>query len=127
MGTIRRRFLLRFGRSGVWVEGCNVLFPPHRFTRTRDLMTEFAGRSRTPIPVAMLIFMRRSGSRWRCDASALVKRYGLRWNEWSMRLCDGAVASWCGRRSGDVIFDSGGGEMCPGGVRRCWMVLGGEG
>ena len=43
MGTIRRRFARRWGRRRIaGIGAVHVVFQPHRYTRTRDLMGEFA-------------------------------------------------------------------------------------
>ena len=97
----------------------HVLFQPHRFTRTRDLMGEFAGAFHDADRVEVLdIYAASEEPIAGVDAKALVKAdTGCRW-EWS-GVC-GFGAGGCGGagargEGGGCDSDPGGGECFAGG------------
>ena len=98
----------------------HVLFQPHRFTRTRDLMAEFAGA------------FRGCGSRWRCWISMRRVRSRLRVSmrealvkeiraaggdgvEYAASVAEAVGAAGAGGEGGGCDFDAGGGECVGGG------------
>ena len=102
MGIIRRRFWRRCGRRGiVGIGGCMCCFSRIGYTRTRDLMAEFAGAFKDADTVEVLdIYAASEEPIPGVDAEALVKAIrGKGEGGWSMRRrWRRVLRGWCGRR-----------------------------
>jgi UDP-N-acetylmuramate--alanine ligase len=98
----------------------HVLFQPHRFTRTRDLMAEFAGAFGDADRVEVLdIYAASEEPIAGVDARALVREIGTAGVEYAASVADGVAALVREAREGDVILTLGAGSVSGAGV----MVL----
>jgi UDP-N-acetylmuramate--alanine ligase len=98
----------------------HVLFQPHRFTRTRDLMTEFAGAFKDADTVQVMdIYAASEAPIAGVDAQALVK--AIRGNggarvEYVASVADGVGALVREAQAGDVILTLGAGSVSQAGA-----------
>src|ERR1700731_1129207 len=90
----------------------HVLFQPHRFTRTRDLMTEFAGAFGDADRVEVLdIYAASEEPIAGVTAEALVKVIGRADVEYAASVASGVKALARAARDGDVILTLGAGSV----------------
>jgi UDP-N-acetylmuramate--alanine ligase len=93
----------------------HVLFQPHRFTRTRDLMTEFAGAFKDADTVEVLdIYAASEEPIAGVDAQALVKAIrGVSGGvvEYAASVAEAVTALVQGAKAGDVILTLGAGSV----------------
>jgi UDP-N-acetylmuramate--alanine ligase len=97
----------------------HVIFQPHRYTRTRDLMTEFAGAFKDADTVEVLdIYAASEEPIAGVDAWALVKEIGAEGKcgvEYAESMA-AAVEALAGRaREGDVVLTLGAGSVSQAG------------
>ena len=94
-----------------------VLFQPHRFTRTRDLMAEFAGAFGDADRVEVLdIYAASEEPVAGVTAEALVKEIGRAGVEYAESVTAGVKALACEAKSGDVILTLGAGSVSQAGA-----------
>jgi UDP-N-acetylmuramate--alanine ligase len=98
-----------------------VLFQPHRFTRTRDLMTEFAGAFKDADSVEVLdIYAASEQPIAGVDAQALVKAIQAKGGgdrvEYAASVADGVGALVREAKEGDVILTLGAGSVSQAGA-----------
>jgi len=94
----------------------HVLFQPHRFTRTRDLMAEFAGAFKDADTVQVLdIYAASEEPIEGVSAEALVKAIGTDGVGYAASLVDGVGALVKEAKAGDVILTLGAGSVSQGG------------
>ena len=93
----------------------HVLFQPHRYTRTRDLMAEFAGAFRDADTVEVLdIYAASEQPIAGIDAAALVQEVAATGGpkvSYAPSLAEGAAALAREARAGDVILTMGAGSV----------------
>ncbi|MBB5328633.1 UDP-N-acetylmuramate--L-alanine ligase [Tunturiibacter gelidoferens] len=98
----------------------HVLFQPHRFTRTRDLMTEFAGAFKDADSVEVLdIYAASEQPIEGIDAQALVKAIrdkGGERVEYAASVADGVAALVRTAKEGDLILTLGAGSVSQAGA-----------
>ena len=101
--------------------GCTSIFQPHRYTRTRDLMGEFAaafhGRR---FGRGARYLSRRMRSRL---LAVTGQRAGRRdcWGEYAMRAGERGVRGWwVGSKAGDLVITQGAGTVSRRLRRCCW-------
>jgi UDP-N-acetylmuramate--alanine ligase len=98
----------------------HVLFQPHRFTRTRDLMTEFAGAFKDADTVQVLdIYAASEQPIEGVDAQALVMAIRARGGdrvEYAASVADGVEALARAAKEGDVILTLGAGSVSQAGA-----------
>jgi UDP-N-acetylmuramate--alanine ligase len=98
----------------------HVLFQPHRFTRTRDLMTEFAGAFKDADLVEVLdIYAASEQPIEGIDAQALVKAIRDKGGdrvEYAASVADGVAALVRVAKEGDVILTLGAGSVSQAGA-----------
>jgi UDP-N-acetylmuramate--alanine ligase len=98
----------------------HVLFQPHRFTRTRDLMTEFAGAFKDADSVEVLdIYAASEKPIEGIDAQALVKAIrdkGGERVEYAASVADGVAALVRTAKEGDLILTLGAGSVSQAGA-----------
>ena len=112
------------GCAGVWIWAGTVLFQPHRFTRTRDLMTEFAGAFGDADVVKVLdIYAASEESIAGVTAEALVKEIGREDVSYAASVQDAVTALAREARDGDVIRRWGQGVYRRLGLC-CWRLWG---
>jgi len=93
-----------------------VLFQPHRYTRTRDLMTEFAGAFGDADRVEVLdIYAASEEPIAGVTAEALVKEIGRAGVEYAGSIAAGVEALAREARAGDVILTLGAGSVSQAG------------
>lgn len=93
-----------------------VLFQPHRFTRTRDLMADFAGAFGDADVVKVLdIYAASEEPIAGVDARALVKAIGRKGVEYAPSMAEGIEALAHEARDGDVILTLGAGSVSQAG------------
>jgi UDP-N-acetylmuramate--alanine ligase len=93
-----------------------VLFQPHRFTRTRDLMAEFAGAFGDADTVRVLdIYAASEEPIAGVDAQALVKVIGARGVTYADSVAAGVAALAREAKDGDVILTLGAGSVSQAG------------
>jgi len=93
-----------------------VLFQPHRFTRTRDLMTEFAGAFDDADRVEVLdIYAASEEPIAGVTAEALVKEIGRTGVEYAASVAAGVEALAREAKDGDVILTLGAGSVSQAG------------
>jgi UDP-N-acetylmuramate--alanine ligase len=94
----------------------HVLFQPHRFTRTRDLMAEFAGAFRDADTVQVLdIYAASEEPIEGVSAESLVKAIGAEGVGYASSLTAGVEALVREARVGDVILTLGAGSVSQAG------------
>jgi UDP-N-acetylmuramate--alanine ligase len=94
----------------------HVLFQPHRFTRTRDLMAEFAGAFKDADTVQVLdIYAASEEPIEGISAETLVKAIGGDGVGYAASLADGVGALVTVARAGDVILTLGAGSVSQAG------------
>jgi UDP-N-acetylmuramate--alanine ligase len=94
----------------------HVLFQPHRFTRTRDLMKEFAGAFGDADTVRVLdIYAASEEPIAGVDAQVLVKAIGARGVTYAGSVGDGVDALAREAKDGDVILTLGAGSVSQAG------------
>ena len=94
----------------------HVLFQPHRFTRTRDLMAEFAGAFKDADTVQVLdIYAASEEPIEGVSAEALVKAIGTDGVGYAASLVDGVGALVKEAKAGDVILTLGAGSVSQAG------------
>ena len=94
----------------------HVLFQPHRFTRTRDLMTEFAGAFKDADFVEVLdIYAASEEPIEGVSAEALVKAIGADGVTYAASLAEGVEALARKAKAGDVILTLGAGSVSQAG------------
>jgi UDP-N-acetylmuramate--alanine ligase len=98
----------------------HVLFQPHRFTRTRDLMTEFAGAFKDADTVEVLdIYAASEAPIAGVDAQALVKAIKANGGEkvgYAPSVADGVGMLVREAKEGDVILTMGAGSVSQAGA-----------
>jgi len=95
----------------------HVLFQPHRFTRTRDLMGEFAGAFGDADRVAVLdIYAASEEPIAGVDARTLVKEIGTEGVEYAASVGAGVAALVREAKAGDVILTLGAGSVSQAGA-----------
>jgi UDP-N-acetylmuramate--alanine ligase len=98
----------------------HVLFQPHRFTRTRDLMTEFGGAFKDADSVEVLdIYAASEQPIEGVDAQALVKAIRAKGGnrvEYAASVADGVGALVREAKEGDVILTLGAGSVSQAGT-----------
>jgi UDP-N-acetylmuramate--alanine ligase len=89
-----------------------VLFQPHRYTRTRDLMTEFAGAFKDADRVEVLdIYAASEEAIGGVNAESLVKAIGSEGVKYAASIPEGIEALVSDAREGDVIVTLGAGNV----------------
>src|SRR5215469_10934127 len=89
-----------------------VLFQPHRYTRTRDLMTEFASAFDDADAIQVLdIYAASEEPIADVTAEALVKAIGRQGVKYAASVCEGVEALVREAREGDVIMTLGAGSV----------------
>ncbi len=94
-----------------------VLFQPHRYTRTRDLMTEFAGAFRDADRVEVLdIYAASEEPIEGVNAESLAKAIGTTGIKYAASTAEGIEALTRDAREGDVIVTLGAGNISQAGA-----------
>jgi UDP-N-acetylmuramate--alanine ligase len=94
-----------------------VLFQPHRYTRTRDLMKEFAGAFGDADRVEVLdIYAASEEPIAGVTAEALVKAIGCKGVRYAATMAEGVDALAREAREGDVILTLGAGSVSQAGA-----------
>jgi UDP-N-acetylmuramate--alanine ligase len=110
VATLRAARECRYGRV-------HVLFQPHRYTRTRDLMGEFAGAFGDADRVEVLdIYAASEEPIAGVTAEALVKEIGAKGVEYAASVPEAVAALVRGAKDGDVILTLGAGSVSGAGA-----------